>query len=751
MATTKGTDVALTSAEAYDTDEASEEPPAAVHVTDYYYEVAESEASWPVIISLIIAGFGALLAWQNVCAEQHVCVEHGTCYAMRNVSYSCAFRTSITPSAYRMLNFSSQDQALVALQRGVCAPGLRQSLDQYGHLRCVRRRNYPDAMAVEAEASSFEPGMPDHEKHCKNWIDAKSLSYGEEKFAFFDEDEVEQDVEDILLAGGSGRLAISDVTKFRAACRSMVVSGAAGAAATIAYDYLVEGLGAFDLTQVPDLFGAIGFLGSHFCDAPASVGLVYDSQSFAIKVGFGTTPSAAAIAEALYAVGADRSTRSRASAFAELVNDHSTSAFTVNDDETRKVVEGSYKNGWIANEVTSSLRIFYEPINPPLARFLHAAQVQLADAKVYVHGLAAYCTVSGASTVTGEFGGMHSVEDSVRTIGATRPAASALGRLKGSVIDIDRFSEIKPEHFFNASSTTWSALAAHGTPITSAVRPSARAVCLRAARVAFPDAFDHVAFDTLVTPTLYDRLQTMTSAIKDAAIAVMQDSLIGSLYATSSGRSTALAQLQDTPLRIAGAPRTTWAGVDTAFVRPELTSDDGAILILMKQARAVYFDRFSRAVHQTSVCQHPPLFDALERNAYLLLSTSFSCAMLLPGLLVPPFADERYDEASLYSRVGYVIAHEFLHVTAFQSRWDGAYADYLLHRYDPQTYVEAIADAGAMATIMRLGVVSNASLCAHVSQLWCARVGPQDRVAGSHPLSNERGDYACVFLRDHFS
>jgi hypothetical protein len=743
--------VPLTTAEAYDTDDTTDEQPPPVWVAASYEEVAEEESFWPVLLCIIVAGFGALLSWQNVCAEQHVCIDHGTCFAVRNESLSCAFRTSITPSAYRMLNFTSQDQALASLQRGVCAPGLRQSIDQYGHLRCVRRRTYPDAMSDEAEATSFEPGMPDHEKHCKRWIDAKSIASGEEKFAFFDEDEVEQDVEDILLAGGSGRLAISDVTKFRAACRSMVVSGAAGAAATIAYEHLVQGLKAFDLTQIPDVFGAIGYLGSHFCDAPATVGLVYDEQSFAIKVGVGTTPSATAIAEALYAVGADRSTRSRASEFADLVNDDATTVPAVNDAETRKVVEGSYKNGWIANQVTSSLRIFFEPTNPPLARLLHAAQIKIADAAPYLHGLAAYCAVSGASTVTGEFGGMHSVEASVHQISGLRPVPSALGRLKGSVIDIDRFSEIKPEHFFNASSTTWSALASHGTSITSATRPSARAVCLRAARVAFPDAFDHVAFDTLVTPTLYGRLQVMAIAIKDAALATMQDSLIGSLYATSSGRSTALAQLQDTHLRIAGAPRTTWAGVDTAFVRPELTSNDGAILILMKQARAVYFDRFARAVRQSSVCQHPPLFDGLTRNAYLLLSTSFSCAMLLPGLLVPPFADERYDDASLYSRVGYVVAHEFLHVTAFTSRWDPAYADYLLHRYDPQTYVEAIADAGAMATIMRIGVVSNATLCAHVSQLWCARVGNRDRVASSHPLSNERGDFACDFLRSHFS
>lgn len=708
------------------------------------------ESYWPVLLSLLVAGFGALLAWQTVCAEQHVCVEHGTCFAVRNVSYSCAFRTSITPSAYRMLNYTSQDKALQALQRGVCSPGLRQSLDHYGQLRCVRRRNYPDAMSVDAQASLFTPGMPDHERHCKRWIDAKSLTAGAEKFAFYDEDDVSQDVEDVLLAGGSGRLAISDVTKFRAACRSMVVSNAAGAAATVAYEHLVAGLGTFDLTQISDVFRAIGYLGSHFCDAPATVGLVYDSRSFAVKVGVGTTPSAAALAEALYAVGAERATRARATAFADLVNDDAAATLAVNEDETRKVVEGSYRNGWIANQVTSGLRIFYEPTNPPLARLLRAAQTQIADAAPYIHALAAYCAVSGASTVTGEFGGLESVENSVHQIRSIRPAAVALGRLKGSVA-VDRFAAVHSEHVFNASSTTWSALAAHSSPITAAVRPSAREVCLRAARVAFPDAFDHVAFDTLVTPTLYNRLYTMTGAIKDAAIATMQDPLIASLYATSAGLAAAVAQLQDTTVRIAGAPRTTWAGVDNSFMRPALTSNDGAILILLKQARAVYFDRFARAVQQTSICHHPPLFDALERNAYLLLGTTFSCAVILPGMLVSPFADERYDDASLYSRIGYVVAHELMHVTAFRSRWDEDYADKLLHLYHPQTYIEAIADAGAMATLMRLGKTSNATLCAHVSQLWCARVGPQYRVAGSHPLSNERGDYACAFLRQHFS
>ena len=98
------------------------------------------DPSKPVALALLVAVFGALVAQQAVCAEQHVCIDHGTCFAVRNESFSCAFRTSITPAAYRMLNFTSQDEALQALQRGVCAPGMRQSIDAYGPLHCVRRR-----------------------------------------------------------------------------------------------------------------------------------------------------------------------------------------------------------------------------------------------------------------------------------------------------------------------------------------------------------------------------------------------------------------------------------------------------------------------------------------------------------------------------------------------------------------------------------------------------------------------------------
>ena len=178
--------------------------------------------------------------------------------------------------------------------------------------------------------------------------------------------------------------------------------------------------------------------------------------------------------------------------------------------------------------------------------------------------------------------------------------------------------------------------------------------------------------------------------------------------------------------------------------------------MMLKQARAVYMDRIQRVVRGDSLCEHPPLFDALERNAYMLMYQDDACAVLMPGILVPPFADERYSKESLYARIGFVIAHEFMHATAVnKNQWDMRSVQALLRDYRGDHYVEAIADVGAMAALKRASVANNHILCAHVSQLFCARTGWLDggatAVSGTHPSGNARGDAACKFLEEHFS
>jgi hypothetical protein len=430
-----------------------------------------------------------------------------------------------------------------------------------------------------------------------------------------------------------------------------------------------------------------------------------------------------------------------------------TSFDAVTDAQAKEVLVGSVEGTWLESQATSAFRIYTNPYNPHLARFIKAfSQSSTLQARAYLVGLAAYCSFSARSVVTGEFGSIAAMSLASERIRSERPAASAFGRLRSTTLEADRFVHLDHTHLRNATAVTMSSLSASSTP-AGATRGNARSACLAAARVAFPDEFDLIDFESLVSDRLYDRLETMTSAIKTAAEATLNEDLIGNLFSSASNRAFTVSLLQQTQLRIAGAPRTTWAGVSHEFERPVLTSNDGALLILLKQAKAMFLDRLYKVVTQTSVCQHPPLFNALERNAYLLVASGFSCAMMLPGMLVPPFADERYDDASLYSRVGYVIAHEFLHVTAFTSLWDSSVAGTLLADYNSATYVEAIADVGGLASIMRLGVVDNASLCAHVSQLWCGRTGWLDGggSTGSHPATNERGDYACNFLRTYFS
>ena len=174
---------------------------------------------------------------------------------------------------------------------------------------------------------------------------------------------------------------------------------------------------------------------------------------------------------------------------------------------------------------------------------------------------------------------------------------------------------------------------------------------------------------------------------------------------------------------------------------------------MLKQAKALFLDRLRLAVVDEPVCNGPPLFDALERNAYLLLG--HNCVMLLPGILVPPFAGERYDEESLLSRVGWVIAHEFAHATAWTAEWQIAGAQRLFRNYSSEEHVEAAADLFGAGAVVRLGVEPEA-LCAHLSQLWCARTPPpllealNAALAGhpprSHPHPSYRGNNICAFM-----
>ena len=378
--------------------------------------------------------------------------------------------------------------------------------------------------------------------------------------------------------------------------------------------------------------------------------------------------------------------------------------------------------------------------NPSLERFVKAYQdLGPTAALAYLRGVAAVCALATQSVIVPEEG-----------TGAARAArgggARALPDGRGRPLRAD-------EHGGAHQRVQVHAVLALG--LVRRARDSAWSVCLAAAKRVFPDAFDKMAFDALVSPWLYERLHTMSEDIREAAAITLSENLIGSIFNYNEDRSALVAKLRATPLRIAGAPRGSWAGVQREFQRPSFTSNDGALVMMLKQARALFLDRLVPAVTQASLCEHPPLFAGTARNAYLLLTPHAACSVLMPGLIVPPFAGERFDDRSLYERLGFVVAHEFMHVTAATELWDPMYEHKLLGGYPQSTHVEAIADVGAAAALMRFPHATNTSVCGAASQLFCGRVGYVDgggySAKHTHPKANVRGDRVCNFLRAYFS
>ena len=695
-----------------------------------------------VLIALIVALLGGYLAHTTVCAELHECSKHETCFSVS--SASCSFKTTVTPAGWRMLNQSAQHMALQGLNRGVCAPGMRQSVDDEGALRCVRQLSYPDATNLEIQNPD---GGTDHERYCGKWLEAGEIAYGVQKWAFFDEAETEAAVDELVRVKGSSRLAMNDVAKFRSACRVMVSSNSAGAAASAAFNHLAPHL------ETPTLhlaLASIGYLASHFCDAPAQVGIGATSERFVLQATEGVVHAEGPMKTAMYAVGEPSALREAAGAFAKHMAAHDPAALAATTDaQAAAVVRGAHVGTYIdAYKQGPDFQTAAATANPSLERFVKAYQdLGTAAALAYLRGVAAVCALATQSVIVPEEGAALRARP-VAPTKKKKAAAAALGRFQTD--HADRFEPMHMEALTNASKFTLSSLS-----VSYAPRDSAWSACLAAAKRVFPDAFDRMAFDALVSPWLYERLHKMSDDIREAAAITLGENLIGSIFDSVDDRSAAVDRLRATPVRIAGAPRGSWAGVQREFQRPAFTSNDGALVMMLKQARALFLDRLVPAVTQASLCEHPPLFAGTARNAYVLLTSKATCSVLMPGLIVPPFAGERFDDRSLYERLGFVVAHEFMHVTAATSQWNPMYEHKLLGAYAQSTHVEAIADVGAAAALMRFPDGTNASVCGAVSQLFCGRIGYVDgggySAERSHPKANVRGDLACDFLRTYFS
>jgi len=701
--------------------------------------VAHEESSFAVLVALCCALFTTGVAYTMQCSTQYECVNAGTCRTFNDGT--CSFSNVVSPAGYSMFNMSSDQSALAALTRGVCPAGDRQTIDDENRLVCVRAPSFPSAFNLEAADPSANS---DHARNCGRWLNSKSTTSETEYFAFYDETAIAADVTRDLKEDFNPAVAINDIDRFRAACERMIVNGAVAPAAINAYEFLKSEIGD-ELDSTQKLLGAMGKLVSFYCDAPVLMGVSFgsDSRFYATATDGGVLDSDAA-SEALYAMSEPPETREMVRAFlSEMATAPSSLATPPDQAQLNSIVAGAIQGSWLDDMtvIGGETTVHIDGTLDSASRFVYATkETDFAHARTYLLAVAAQCSMATRAATSGEFGSSISVKHATRQLRNRRRPAVSLGRLE---FDVERFSPVNSSVTLDASIVTWSRLA-HTDSIATTSTSHAHDACWSATVMAFPDELDSKVLNRLTTPALLETvLPPMISALREAVAIGIQNGRVSTLVADPVDRGMLATDARAVQFKIAGAARNSLFGREGDFERPSWRSADGALLMLLKQARSVFLDRISLALENSNLCDHPPLFPSLTRNAYLL--TLAPCAMLLPAILVPPFASDRYDQRSLYGRLGFVIAHEVAHVASRPELWDNAERARLLENYTSSTHKEAAADLTAADAIVATGKTSATELCADVSQLWCGRVGSTSQL--SHPPANARGDQICSFLR----
>jgi hypothetical protein len=705
--------------------------------------IAHTEESNAAVFAVLAAAVVvSAFSWTSLCAAQYACIHEGTCHAISEGS--CSFRNAVTPAGFRIFNVSQEVSALASLTRGVCSPGERQTV-KFGTstLACTRSPSFPNAFTLEA-------GNPEatesHQRACGRWIDAKKAPVEVEYYSFFDEDEVEREVLEAVEEDFSTFYQTTDRQIFQSACERMLTNGAIAPAASVSYEHLKSKLPTEDTEE--GVLKAIGILNAHYCDAPILLGLSFAStgEKFDVVAVDGSLLSSDASIEALLAMGETSTARDQAREFAsELVSAPAQLLQVPTAAQLSTIFEASVANTWVDDSlaINSPVAVNIADDATSLSKFLYAmAETSPAHAHAYVLAETSRCALSVRSTITGDFGSSLQVKESVDALRKSRRPAAAFGKLK--VGDGARFGTINDTDALHTNKIRWSSFTS--SSVLDWTSASTTSSCYSAAKIAFSEEFDQQIFNKLVEDKLHTTiLPPMATMLKNAVAAELESGRSSSILQDAASRTKLAALARSVEFRIAGAPRSRPFGRNRGFTRDAFKADDGALTMLLKQANALYLDRLSMALDGSSICDHAPFFTATSRNAYLL--TAAPCSVLFPGILTAPFASSRYNEPSLYSRIGYVVAHEIAHVASKRNLWDEDAAARLLQNYSSSTWLEAAADVAAVDAVVATGVVTPATLCNHVSQLWCARVPSGVSFEGaSHPGPNLRGNAACAWL-----
>ena len=591
-----------------------------------------------------------------------------------------------------------------------------------------------------------------HGRACGTWIDASGPftwpSYVYRSSSSYSSwlDHVE-DVED--RSTNAAELSTRPSSKFRSECARTVEAGdtAVVAAATLAYAYLRTEMSL--MADKEGLLGGMATLARHYCDGPLSASLLFSSQGgFAVQVLDLGYFAKGVLDQVLESVGEGEETRFLAEeASAALVE--ALLRGDVLEDLSAAQIETFYRSASQQDDVAPVQRGSSSHSTSMAALLLDTNIMTVEQAAAYLSGAAAFCSFELRTQLDSGVGfeaAYAAATRQLRTFASERPSSPALGRVLASEAKTadgpaeeegERLVELSNASLLQAGKIGFAQL--RGTPSGDPDKD-----CFSFMRGLFADELDESRFAATVPASLYERMEGVSSAVQNALAEEVLFSPLADVYADAQGASKSV---RDASVKIAGAPRGTWAGLSAPLPDAGLATGDGVFVMALKQAGAVFHDRVaSLAVNATSVCEHPTLVDVLSASDWQAYALAWAgCTVVMLGMAHRPWMDAEYDDASLYARAGWLIGHELGHVAMGGSGflYRAAANDDLLQDYQVQTHDEALADVASTLAILRTGRVDNRSnLLLHICQLWCARtaVGYEPSYYSMHPAPNERCD-----------
>ncbi len=666
----------------------------------------EVEATW----ILGIAAFFGIVSLFNSCTTLHAC---DSCTATLR-GLGCSYVGSA--SVYGDAEYNST-ASLGELARGACAPGERQQLDD-GYRVCRPLRAFPDALETEI----FGANTSYHSRYCGAWIDAKSSVRETPLYhSTYDQDAVNHDVQDAIDASFAFPAGEGDLGKFQGACERVHGNVAAlRAASRIAFSKMHGDVLKHD-TSVDGRLHDLGALAVHGCDTPVGVSVSVNQGGFFAHLQAGTLPSSTRMRLSLAAMHLSTQVPGAVRVL-ELVAGAAPTHGVIDEAHALAVLGGAADfPPAIAEAMATGGKLRTEP-TPELAQLISvvaSGNVSEADVDAFLAGLLAVCVLEIDDL-------MDHPEDR-----EALPRFTALGRrtYKG---DGDPLNDDDADKAMVGAPFTWSTL--------NFFSPGRHEkVCADFTAALFPEDIDAIAYRVLVPDGLAEAIETLWPMLKEAAAHVIEnDAEIAAVLGDPAGVAAVAKTVE---LRIPGAPDYSAFAQRRAPVELQLSSDDGVIWMAMQAAAAQFQQRALELLNpDASVCDFDYLYSALTTNAYIL--PSFACSHVLLGMMRRPFADDRYEDVSLATRLGFVLGHEIGHSTMLTTRAYSRSAK-LFYGYEASTLDEAIADLVSAKALIHAELATAEEVCAHVSQVWCGVPTVWRPSNPSHPIVNERGDLLC--------